>query len=156
MTITHAKYGADGSVTAGPIEIYDEIKISGTDSRFWPMVQAWVDAGNVIEQHVEPDVEPPALAPLIYAIAHLTVDSGAISSITPSARIGGAFYIDVGVYWVFFATPQPDTEYIPLCYNHSHNVTVSDRYEDFFVVTAELDGLPSDPPSFSVEIKRVN
>ncbi len=101
-------------------------------------------------------IPTPEATPQVYAIAHMTIEDGAISSITPSARIGGAFYIDTGVYWVFFANPQPDTDYIPLCYNHSHDVTVSERYEDFFVVTAELDGLPSDPPSFSVEIKRVN
>ena len=100
--------------------------------------------------------EPAPAVPIIYAIAHLTITDGAVSAVTPSARIGGAFYIDVGIYWVFFAEPQPDDNYIPLCYNHGHSVFVSERYEDFFVISATLDGVPSDPPSITVEIKRVN
>lgn len=47
MTITHAKYNADGSVTAGPIEGQTWSGITEA-SRFWPMVQAWVDEGNTI------------------------------------------------------------------------------------------------------------
>lgn len=140
-------FSFDGEVDGPPGSI--EVPTAPEDARqIWDFVnEEW---GPV------PDPEPPAPTPFLYAIAHMTVENGVISSITPSARIGGAFYIDTGLYWVFFSNPQPDTEYIPLCYNHSHGVTVSERYEDFFVVTAELDGLPSDPPSFSVEIKRVD
>ena len=147
-------YATEGGVYLGgwdanpPIDSI-EVPTAPADARqVWNFTtQVWGDI---------PEPEPVEAIPQIYAIAHMTIEEGAISSITPSARIGGAFHIDVGVYWVFFASPQPDADYIPLCYNHSHDVTVSERYEDFFVVTAELDGLPSDPPSFSVEIKRVN
>lgn len=101
-----------------------------------------------------PDPEPPA--PFLYAIANLAIDGGQVESIAPFARLAGAFYIDVGVYWVFFNEPQPNTDYLPLCYNHNHSVFVSEKYEDFFVINAEADGIPSDPPLITVEIKRVS
>lgn len=102
---------------------------------------------------VEP--EPTAPIPSLYAIAQLLIDAGAVTSITPSAHISGAFPVDVGVYWVFFAEPLPDANYMVLCYNHGHSVHVSEQYEDFFVITATSGGVPSDPQCISVEVKRV-
>lgn len=95
------------------------------------------------------------ILPSIHAIADIYISEGSVSFVTTSAGIGGAFYIDVGTYWVFFSAMQPDTAYMPLCYNHNHTVFVSEKYEDFFVVTALYEGVPSDPVSLSVEVKRV-
>lgn len=94
-------------------------------------------------------------APALYAIADIYISDLSISFLTISAKISAVFYIDVGTYWVFFAETQPNTNYIPLCYNHNHTVFVSEKNEDFFVVTALSGGLPSDPTSLSVEVKRV-
>lgn len=52
MTITHAKYNPDGSVTAGPIEGKTAFGIT-PESRYWALVQEWMNAGNQIEA-VEP------------------------------------------------------------------------------------------------------
>lgn len=55
--ITHAKYNADGSITAGPLEGQTWSNITPA-SRFWSEVQRWVDAGNTTEPYVKP-VDPP-------------------------------------------------------------------------------------------------
>lgn len=103
-----------------------------------------------------PDAVPAVPSPTIYGMASLTIEDGSITSILPVAGFGGAFAVDVGVYWVFFEKTQPDTDYLALCYNHDHDVFVSEKYEDYFVITSKLGGVPSDPQNIVVEIKRVS
>lgn len=93
--------------------------------------------------------------PELYALATITIENEAVSSIVPAAQLAGGFRLDVGVYWVFFAEIQPSTNYQVLCFNHATRVYVSEQYEDFFVITAELDGVPSDPASISIQVTRV-
>lgn len=62
MTITHANYSPDGSVTAGPIEGKTAFGIT-PESRFWPLVEEWVNAGNQItpvapETPIDPLAQP--------------------------------------------------------------------------------------------------
>lgn len=112
----------------------------------------WVNGEILIYQ---PEPISQESYPSLYAIADIIISNGSISSVNVSAKISAVFYIDVGTYWVFFAETQPNTNYIPLCYNHNHTVFVSEKTEDFFVVSALSDGIPSDPSSLSVEVKRV-
>lgn len=58
--IENASYNNDGSIKAGPIEGQIWPSIS-EGSRFWPQIQAWVDAGNIIEPYVA--TEPPVVVP---------------------------------------------------------------------------------------------
>jgi len=104
--------------------------------------------------YLNPDVEINYF-PELYALADFSIQDGSISSVSTSAQISAIFYIEVGTYWVFFAEPQSNTNYVPLCYNHNHTVFVSEKTEDFFVVSALSGGVPSDPMSLSVEVKRV-
>lgn len=93
--------------------------------------------------------------PQLYALATMTIADGAVSSIVPSAQLAGGFRLDTGVYWVFFAEIQQNTNYQVLCFNHAARVYVSERYEDFFVITAEADGVPTDPGNICIQITRV-
>lgn len=93
--------------------------------------------------------------PFLYAISEIQISESQITSVTTSAQISAVFYIETGTYWVFFEESQPNTNYIPLCYNHNHTVFVSEKTEDFFVVSALAGGVASDPMSLSVEVKRV-
>lgn len=93
--------------------------------------------------------------PELYALATMTIADGAVSSIVPSAQLAGGFRLDTGVYWVFFAETQQNTNYQVLCFNHAARVYVSERYEDFFVITAEADGVPTDPGNICIQITRV-
>lgn len=97
----------------------------------------------------------PQKTPTLCAIAEIIIDNGAVSSITTSAYIASAFVMDVGEIWVFFSSTQKDLDYIPLCYNNYHNVFVTQKNEDFFVISSTLNGVISNPESLSVEIKRV-
>lgn len=105
-------------------------------------------------RYLNPTIERDPF-PELYALADVSIEDGAIISVSTSAQISAVFYIDTGTYWVFFAETQPNTNYIPLCYNHNHTVFVSEKTEDFFVVSALSGGIPSDPVSLSVEVKRV-
>lgn len=111
-------------------------------------------SGGVWSAPVEAEPATPN-TPEIYAIANLTITGGDVVSITPSAKIAGAFRIDTGVYWVFLSEELADTSYIPFCYNHGSTVYVTEKYQDFFVVNAETGGVPADPECISIEIKRV-
>lgn len=93
--------------------------------------------------------------PQLYALATMTIADGAVASIVPSAQLAGGFRLDTGVYWVFFAEIQQNTNYQVLCFNHAARVYVSERYEDFFVITAEADGVPTDPGNICIQITRV-
>lgn len=93
--------------------------------------------------------------PELYALATMTIEDGNVSAIVPSTKLAGGFRLDTGIYWVFFAEPQPATDYQVLCFNHASRVYVSERYEDFFVITAESDGAPTDPGNICIQITRV-
>lgn len=93
--------------------------------------------------------------PELYALATMTIEDGNVSAIVPSTKLAGGFRLDTGIYWVFFAEPQPTTDYQVLCFNHASRVYVSERYEDFFVITAEADGAPTDPGNICIQITRV-
>ncbi|MCA0341117.1 MAG: hypothetical protein LCH99_15500 [Proteobacteria bacterium] len=93
--------------------------------------------------------------PQLYALATMTIADEAVSAIVPSTQLAGGFRLDTGIYWVFFAEPQPNTQYQVLCFNHASKVYVSERYEDYFVITAEADGVPTDPGNICIQITRV-
>lgn len=56
MSEFFARYQEDGAITAGPIE-GQEWRGIRENSRFWPIIEAWQDAGNTILPYA-PDVPP--------------------------------------------------------------------------------------------------
>lgn len=88
-TITHARYDLDGTVTAGPIEGCTWSGLTPA-SRFWPVVQEWIDAGN------EPD---PYVAPPKYANAD-AAKAAMIQWVTDfTAMVTGPVSIDERLSW---------------------------------------------------------
>lgn len=49
MTEFFARYEETGKITAGPMEDGEIYSGIDEDSRFWPVVQAWLDAGHEIQ-----------------------------------------------------------------------------------------------------------
>lgn len=93
--------------------------------------------------------------PTIYALALAVIVDGEVVSIEPSAKIIGGFKIDAGVYEFFFTEEQEDNNYVALCYNHDYSVYVSSKGISSFTVSCFSNGVPSDPSTVSIEIKRV-
>jgi len=91
------------------------------------------------------------------ALGELSVIDGEISGLELAAGVGFAFAIDVGVYWIFFSTPQPDASYVATVQSSGFNVDVTDRQADYFQVTVtdRSTGKPASPATLSIDVKRI-
>jgi hypothetical protein len=95
--------------------------------------------------------------PEIYAVALLTVSAGEIGGIGVNSRFSAAVYADVGLYYLFFAETQPDTNYLAKGYDDIARVSVIEKSTDYIVIQAQdASGDPVDPAEVSIEIIRVN
>lgn len=103
MTITHAKYSADGSVTAGPIDGQTWSGITPA-SRFWPEVQEWMDAGNVIAPYAPPVPEPVNAEPVRVACAlRIPIVSGEVQQLGGAYRVMAMVLMDPGIFLAIFS-----------------------------------------------------
>ena len=94
--------------------------------------------------------------PHLFAVALLQVSPGGISGIDVVSKFSAALYVDVGLYYLFFAAAQPDTSFLAKAYAVGADVRVAERSSDYIAITAtNADGNPVDPPELSVEIIRV-
>lgn len=104
-----------------------------------------------------PPPTPAPTVPRIYAVAILTVDAPEINGIGVNSRFSAAIYVDVGLYYVFFAETQPDMEYLAKGYDDVARVSVIEKTTDYIVVQAlDAAGDPVDPSEVSIEIIRVS
>lgn len=94
--------------------------------------------------------------PHIFAMGRFSVGEWEISAISATMGIAGATLMDTGVYWIDFAEPQPDTDYIAIASDREKSVTVTERYESFCVVECtDLAGLPANPSEFVIQLTKV-
>lgn len=107
------------------------------------------------EPDPEPDSGPPVRIPQISAVASLKIADGMINGIETAVGLSLAIAIDVGVYWVFFTEPQPDTSYIWNVGASSGTINVSMRDETMMQLTALDGGVPADPSEVSIQVFRV-
>lgn len=96
--------------------------------------------------------------PSVIASAKLSINDGLVEGFAADSAISGGFAVGTGKFWMFFGTPQPDTDYIVnvfdgglfRCY-----VQPGDYATDSFVVTTtDLAGAPADPACISIIIMR--
>lgn len=108
----------------------------------------------------EPVIPEESLAqPILYAAAQLHIDAGDITGIGINSRFGGAFWGDVGKYYVFFAETQTDTDYIVMTSAPVFNAYVLDaeKTEDMFVITVtDAAGQPADAETVNIQILRAS
>lgn len=94
--------------------------------------------------------------PRIFAMGRFSVAEWEISAISATMGIAGATLMDTGVYWIDFAEPQPNTDYIAIASDREKSVTVTERYESFCVVECtDLAGLPANPSEFVIQLTKV-
>lgn len=106
-----------------------------------------------------PPVYQPPSTPELYAAAQLLVQDGDVSGIGINSRFAGAFWGDVGKYYVFFGEPQPDTDYMVMASAGPWRayVLTSDKTEDMFVVTVvDTAGEPADAEAVNIQILRAS
>lgn len=108
------------------------------------------------------DAPPPGSSPsepVLYAAAQLLVQDGDVSGIGINSRFAGAFWGDVGKYYVFFGEPQPDTDYMVMASAGPCQAYVlpSDKAEDFFIITVtDQAGQPLDAEAVNISIVRAS
>jgi len=112
------------------------------------------------EEYVE-DATAPEPAPLpepqLYAVALLAVADGEITGIDVASKFSAAMWLDVGIYYIFFAETQPDTSYLAKAYDAAggFNIAVTERGTDYLALAAsDANGQPADPSEISIEIIR--
>lgn len=102
-----------------------------------------------------PPAEPPP-SPILCCLANLKIENGEISGIETAAGLQMALWVGPGVYWVFFAEPAPDTNYIADASASAPTACVSARETEYIEVTVTgADGVTFDPAEVSIKIYRV-
>lgn len=117
--------------------------------------QVW-DFVNEVWLPVEPVVLPKV--PTAIASAKLSIADGSVEGFAADSAIAGGFAVDIGKFWMFFGTPQPDIDYIVSVFDgglYRCYVQPEDYATDSFVVTTtDLVGTPADPACISIIIMR--
>lgn len=74
----------------------------------------FVNNGGTIQPYVTPEPVPvqQILGPI--SAASLSISGGEVLGIENAVNFGAAFMIDTDTYWVFFQTPEADTNYLVL------------------------------------------
>jgi hypothetical protein len=117
----------------------------------------WDGVNWTLTDSVPPVVEPTP--PALYAAGQLQITDMEVTGLEVNSRFGGAFWVDTGTYIVFFADPQPDTDYIVMATAGPFTayVTPTEKYEDFFTLTViNSAGQPTDADFVNLSILRAS
>jgi hypothetical protein len=101
----------------------------------------------------------PVVVPTLVAMGQVKIADGDVTNVNISASLAGAFLFGEGEIWCFFASPQPDTDYIVLAYD-SNSVRAftedEDKTTEYFVIhCTDFSGVPTNPSTLNFEVKRV-
>jgi hypothetical protein len=101
----------------------------------------------------------PVVVPTLVAMGQVKIADGDITNVNISASLAGAFLFGEGEIWCFFATPQPDTDYIVLAYDSNTvraYVEDDDKATEYFIIrVTDFSDVPTNPASLNFEVKRV-
>lgn len=113
-----------------------------------------------VDEEFELEETPPTPAdpnPFLYAAALLSISAGEVGGIGVNSRFSAALYADTGLYYLFFAQPQDDVNYLAKAYDEGAQVDVIEKSTDYIAIQArDGNGDPFDPAEISVEIIRVS
>jgi hypothetical protein len=105
-----------------------------------------------------PSAPPAPPTVTVAAIAELAVNGDEIAGVGTVANFGGAMALMPGVYWVFFADPQPDTSYVPTVQTPGFDADVSYPLNPDYLeitVTDRATGEMAVPSRLVLDVKRV-
>lgn len=144
------------------------VSIGAADNRLtWRIdYAAEATAGQILDAEAvlaSFDVETPAYAAPVIALvaqARLVIDGEDIQGIETSVNFSAAMTIDTNVFWIFFAAPQPDDDFIPFAQARGNgsgrvNADVTGAFTDYIeVTTTDAAGAAAVPISLVVSIQR--
>jgi hypothetical protein len=117
------------------------------------------DKAAYLEAVQDTSAPPPAPSATagVSAMAELVVTGEEITGFETAVGVGFGMVLDVGIFWLFFAVPEPDTSYIPFVQSPGFNVDVTDRSTDYFEVTVtdRLTGGAANPARLSISVQRI-
>lgn len=119
---------------------------------------AWQTAGGVADPYEPPAVEPGTMPPRLVASALSVAVAGEdVAAVEGVFGLAAAAYLDVGLYMLFFLTPQPDTEYFAVINGGAPCMNVFEKSTDYLIIEAKaaVDGIAVDPAQFGVQIFRI-
>jgi hypothetical protein len=114
---------------------------------------------NGVPRRIREYADLPQRAPALYAAARLKIEDYDITGIEVQSRFAGAFWIDVGKYCVFFAEPQPDTEYMAMASAGPCQAYVLEDEKDeamFTITVTNAAGEPVEASFVNISIVRVS
>lgn len=120
-----------------------------------------LETGEVTFEEYEPEVfEAPIIpkVPTTIATAKLSISNGEVGGFTVDSAIAGGFQVDTGKFWMFFAAPFEDADYIVnvfdgglfRCYVQPEDYSA----DSFVVTTTDLSGTPADPACISIIVMK--
>lgn len=118
------------------------------------------DRGYLIrpEDVVPIELPTPVLTATVTALAELAVDGEEVSGVGVVANFGGAFQLMPGTFWVFFANPQPDTNYAVSVQVPGFNADVTYPLNTDYIeitVSDRATGEAATPSRLILDVKRV-
>lgn len=135
---------------AGPVAI----SVGDTPQEWGALHQS----GVPIEDFVPGPASIAPARPELAAQAQLAVNDDEIAGIETSVGLGAAMVLDVGLFWLFFSEPQPDTNYLPIVQAPGFNADVTYPLNADFLeitVTDRATGAAAVPTQLIVSIQRV-
>lgn len=125
-----------------------------------PIIRQWLidNPDFPVEPYVPVEEQAPIRTPTTIAMAKLTISELGVEGIGVDSAFAGAFQMGTGSFFVFFATPQPDTDYIVNAFDGGLircYVKAEDYGTDAFTVTTtDLSDNPVDPATLSIIVIR--
>ncbi len=119
--------------------------------------ERWLAAGNTPDPYVAPEPIAEPLRASVIAQARLTVEDGDVQGVDVAAGFGAAMLLDTGIIWAFFATPQPDANYITFAQASGGGLfaDVTDANADYVEVTiTDRNGDSATPAALGLSIQR--
>lgn len=156
--------GPDRLWTGETQEIPSEVGISEGWTRSAPpplgpgQYAYWVGGGIWDVMSYAPIPEAPPAIPTLIASGVFTVGGvwpdSYIDTMGAVSGFSAVFPIDVGQYWLFFNTTQPDLGYAAHANASAGHVNITDRTVDYIELCIKDGSAPIDPSEFSVNIVR--
>jgi hypothetical protein len=102
------------------------------------------------------DIPQPVPSPYLAGIANITIANGEIGGVETAAFLQAAIWMGPGLYWVFFAEPMSDLNFIATASASVGLANVTARALDYIEISVTADdGSPLDPAEVSLQIFKV-
>jgi hypothetical protein len=136
--------------------VYDQIALWENEERTITTADELVGELDDIAWPTSSDYAPALVKQAV--LSRIVVDGGAVENILPGSGIVAVWRQSTGIYWVFFANEEPDTDYIVNSYDGGivRVYAPSEEKATTYCIIRVEDALGSltDPDQINIEIKR--